>query len=347
MKKKLFDLLLVATAACAVVGFSACGKTEKSQSGGISANIAYAQAAGYGFDGTAEEFAAKVCAEVNSQNGVYIQKVELTDDGELIITYTDGSKKSLGYVQCAHAYSEWELSLQPTCSSIGYNTRTCAKCNDIDYDFLQPLGHTANEFTQITQSSHTYYCTECGANVHELHDLKDGECTVCDYELDYTLGLRYVFMQDTQSYKVTGTLADSPAREAKEIIIPSIYNDYPVAEIGESAFYGRRHASLEKIVIPKSVTVIDRSAFSNSIVKEVIIPDSVLSIGDLAFADCDNLENMRLPSRLKEVGYFAFYNCISLQSIVIPDSVEELNDTFAGCTSLKNAQLSKGIKTVS
>lgn len=347
VKKVLLTLLAFGAVSCATVGFSACGKTEKSQNEWMSEQTAYALAAEYGYTGTEEEFAVKASLKVNAQNNVYIQKVELSDDGALIITYTDGRVESLGYVKCVHAYSEWELALEPTCSSIGYNTRVCAKCNDIDYDFLQPLGHTAIEFTQVNQSSHTYYCTECGAHVHELHDLQDGECTVCDYVLDYTLGLRYQFVEATQSYKITGTLADSPAREAKEIIIPSTYNDYPVTEIEHSAFNNMTelYSSWEKVVIPEGVTTIGRSAFMWATIKEVIIPDSIEKIEHTAFAKCTKLQSVRLPSKLKTLGYGAFSYCQAMTSVILSEGLETIEHrAFIGCSNLKDIQLPSTLK---
>ena len=58
MKKKLLALLLVATAACAAVGFSACGNTEADKFVQKITNVtqAYNVATELGYDGTMDQF---------------------------------------------------------------------------------------------------------------------------------------------------------------------------------------------------------------------------------------------------------------------------------------------------
>ena len=65
------------------------------------------------------------------------------------------------------------------------------------------------------------------------------------------------------------------------------------------------------------------------------IPDSVTSIGESAFSDCDSLTSIKISNNVISIGSNAFYGCISLKSINIPDSVTSIgDDAFRECDSL-------------
>ena len=89
-------------------------------------------------------------------------------------------------------------------------------------------------------------------------------------------------------------------------------------------------------VIPDSVTSIGECAFleCNSLTS-IIIPDSVTSIGVCAFAQCNSLTSINIPDSVTTIANHAFYNCKSLKSIKIPDSVTSIGDcAFGECDSL-------------
>ena len=68
---------------------------------------------------------------------------------------------------------------------------------------------------------------------------------------------------------------------------------------------------------------------------DIVIPDSVTSIGDYAFAFCRSLTNIVIPDNVTSIEEKAFCRCSSLNSIVIPDSVTSIgNSAFEGCYSL-------------
>ena len=70
-------------------------------------------------------------------------------------------------------------------------------------------------------------------------------------------------------------------------------------------------------------------------ITKCIIPDSVTSIGEVAFYCCKSLTSITIPNSVKSVGSFAFYNCKSLTSITIPNNVTSIGKwAFAYCESL-------------
>ena len=95
-------------------------------------------------------------------------------------------------------------------------------------------------------------------------------------------------------------------------------------------------ASLEEVVIPDSLSSIGYQAFYYcQSLTSVTIPDSVTAIGDGAFYYCSSLESITIPDSVTSIGDSAFVWCHGLTSIVIPDSVASIGDSaFGGCSSL-------------
>ncbi len=80
-------------------------------------------------------------------------------------------------------------------------------------------------------------------------------------------------------------------------------------------------SQLHRVVITEGIETVGVSAFNWAMqIREVVLPDSVLSIQDSAFFVA-GLREIRLPSHLAYIGNWAFYN-FQGDSIVIPESVQ-------------------------
>ena len=120
-----------------------------------------------------------------------------------------------------------------------------------------------------------------------------------------------------------------------------------VTSIGESAFYGC--SCLKSITIPPSVTHIGNSVFFNCYelnavhisdleawcniqfddvffsryhlylngkeITNLIIPESVTTVGNYAFAKCYRLVSITIPNGITSIGDYAFYGCSNLQNV--------------------------------
>lgn len=106
----------------------------------------------------------------------------------------------------------------------------------------------------------------------------------------------------------------------------------------------------DEVVIPEkigeyTVTAIAKKAFYLSNIKTVSIPETVIEIGERAFADCYNLEyviGLDTSSFLESIGNGAFFACRSLQEITIPSTVTYIGiEAFGYCINLKNVSFAK------
>ena len=86
---------------------------------------------------------------------------------------------------------------------------------------------------------------------------------------------------------------------------------------------------------------------SRDSIKDVIIGNSVTSIGKYAFAYCSSLKSVTIGNSVTSIGYGAFAYCSSLKSVVIPDSVESIGEgAFYECSSLESVTIGNSVTSI-
>ena len=116
-------------------------------------------------------------------------------------------------------------------------------------------------------------------------------------------------------------------------------------------------------------TQVTKEAFKATPIRSAYLPEGIETISAHAFADCDsvvtiyipstvreisgafcgmrNLKSVRIPREMSIIGNAAFVLCTSLDNIEIPEGVERIGlDAFAKCSSLKNVLLPQSLKAI-
>ena len=113
-----------------------------------------------------------------------------------------------------------------------------------------------------------------------------------------------------------------------------------ITKIGSNAFYGM--SEVTEVVLPQTLTTIGKGAFAfNNKLKMLSIPAGVTTIGESAFEACGALEAVFVPNTVTTIDARAFAFCRSLKSAVVAgDSVSFGTHAFKRCVSLNNLVLS-------
>ena len=103
-----------------------------------------------------------------------------------------------------------------------------------------------------------------------------------------------------------------------------------------------------RVVLHGGYTEISSCTFQDaSNLKEVLIYDTVQSIGDYAFKSCRSLEKLTLPESLTKIGREAFCDCQALKELNLPDTVESIGDyAFMFCTSLRQLTIPESVTEI-
>lgn len=178
-------------------------------------------------------------------------------------------------------------------------------------------------------------------------------------------------ISQTEGYPITLTIDDTKLKLTEDGIVTEEFNVQKWDELAtaEDCFLWEdttiiglnmdKLSGVEKIIIPSKCTKI-RSDYSHSWpndneiyrdfvtgIKIVEIPETVVEIGDYAFLNFKQLEEIKIPNSVKKIGNWAFSWCTSLQEVNIPDSVEYIgNSAFNSSSNLKRVKLSNNLNQI-
>ncbi len=150
----------------------------------------------------------------------------------------------------------------------------------------------------------------------------------------------YAFGFDEAAWKYPTILSNSYSNGKGTIVF-----DREITLMGDYAFM--ECSNLESIIIPESVTSIGYLAFAGCGLTTVQIPDAVTSIGKQAFEGCFSLESVTIGQGVTFIAQSAFYRCESLKDITIPDSVTAIGEmAFAECYSLTSVTFGNNVTAI-
>lgn len=222
---------------------------------------------------------------------------------------------------CTHAKAAMKVDKQPTCQAEGSQHLECPDCGFKGAaESIAKIGHINSEWiveknaTCLEAGTQYVQCTMCRKRLASVGIPKTDhtpgewildqqptsaqpgkthqECDVCKIVLDSaeipatgSMGLAFAKNPDG-TYTVTGlgTCKDTV------VYIPSTYENGQVTAIGDQAF--ANCDKVERIVLPDTILSIGNRAFYNSGLKEFTIPASVKTLGTQIFFQADNLDTV-------------------------------------------------------
>ena len=127
--------------------------------------------------------------------------------------------------------------------------------------------------------------------------------------------------------------------------VTTINLDSKITDIPSSAFY---QSAVTSMILPEGLTSIGDYAFykcSKMVLTE--LPPGLTSIGRYAFRECSNLAITELPPGLTSIGEYAFYQCSNLAITELPPGLTSIGvNTFRECSNLAITELPPGLTSI-
>lgn len=115
--------------------------------------------------------------------------------------------------------------------------------------------------------------------------------------------------------------------------------------IGEYGLYGCRELS-GTISFADNVTTIPGSCICDTKISEIILPDSVESIGNSAFAYNSELRKINIPDKVTQIPASFVQAAKKLTELTIPDGVTAIGSSAFLETGIKELKLPDGLQTI-
>ena len=194
------------------------------------------------------------------------------------------------------------------------------------------------------------------ASAYDFYTITD---TITDGTEEYYIPMFFNIISETEVEVTHSGQTDS---YGGTVTIPSSVEydgtTYAVTGIGQEAF--SQCSSLTEVIIPNSVTSIGLAAFFMSSINSITLPSSINHIEDGyffnekgyyamcfgTFSECTQLSSVTFECDLTEIGDFMFFNCSSLDTITLPETVTSIGNAAFQFCGLKNIVLPKSLEEI-
>ena len=269
-----------------------------------------------------------------------------------------------------HSFGAWEFAVTPTCTEKGIRARACSSCSAVEQEEMPAGLHVfeSRSCTRCGEKQTTMTFTSYGDGTCCLTDAGRvrGDMVIPNYSPEGDLVIAVgekTFSGSFQSIVWPERLASIEKEAFRNCSLPESFSlPDGLISIGQSAFAYCR--GITKLHIPASVTEIGVSAFEglstltditfgegtqistipasfalNTKLCAITLPDSVTSIGSLAFGHTD-LREIRLPNGLTSIETRAFIGCTQLTSVSNTAYLTSIGyEAFAECAALTEITL--------
>ena len=113
--------------------------------------------------------------------------------------------------------------------------------------------------------------------------------------------------------------------------------------------YQAQISQVQTVRIEEGITAVGDNALCSMpdceyLEEALYLPDSLLTIGQAAFANHKNLREIRLGSQLTSIGEMGFMDCSALESVGLPDSLQFLGQNAFSATGLREVAVPGGVR---
>ena len=306
------------------------------------------------------------------EQGVGIEKVEYDENGDLKITFTDGTtqtivmpdkhvhtfgewtnfgaenvncKNRLLYRVCSSCNSiEWRqgayedhnwnvVITAPTCTEKGYETKTCSICEKVEvYNYVDAIGHDWSVVNTPATCEEQGYDTKTCKNCEKVEVNNYVDAIGHDWSEEYSFDNLYHWL-DCEA-----------CDEMKD------KQEHTIEDSGECSvckeFFGTKGVVYEVLSDGTAQVVGYEGTQKNVRIAENYNGAPVTKIGNKAFEN-SAITSIEIPDSVTAIGEWAFYSCTSLTSVVIGDSVTAIGEwAFYSCGGLTSIVIPDNVTSI-
>jgi hypothetical protein len=232
-----------------------------------------------------------------------------------------------------HDDGEWYITLNPTCTVAGTKQLRCTRDNAI-------LG---SDSIAKDPDAHNYQWEETTAPTYTTEGVETKTCTHDASHTRETCPIPRIPFTSIDAFKTW--LIGQPTNAANTAYTVALNVDGDLGRCSQTGSLGNalmtntgRYVYLD--LSGSTIIEITLEAFSNAgsgcvTLVGITIPDSVTSIGYMAFNGCTNLTSVTIGNNVESILEAAFYNCTNLTSVTIGNNVTSIGHrAFYQCTNL-------------
>ena len=225
------------------------------------------------------------------EDNKYLEEVSLPDGLQVIWTQAFSTAQSLKRLVIPDSVTKMYIGI-------------CEECAALEYVKIPA------SVTEIPQGAF-FYCKALTTveipQDNQIERIGEKAFESCSFE-------KFSFPKNLTSI---GIQAFAYNRSLKKAVIPD-----SVTSIGHRAFMFCE--ALTTLHLPDGLERLFDSAFSQTAIKEVVIPEGITEIPTSAFSSNKNLTSVTIPSSVKVIGSQAFYNDVNLTKITLTGSAPSI-----------------------
>lgn len=125
--------------------------------------------------------------------------------------------------------------------------------------------------------------------------------------------------------------------------------DYEYAVTTDGVVLTLCSSEADRIEVPdtidgQTISKIYPACFSTCTASEIILPDSIKELREMAFYNCVNLKSVTIPASVKTIGNNVFDSCTSLETVEICGAETMGEQVFCNCDALKKVTIAGCLK---